>query len=132
VSKLVYHSPLVGSPETHAAKLPIPRGWHMLIALPSVKEQTDGGVFIPDEVRAREETAAVTGQVIAMGDRCYKNDVLFGAGADPWCQVTDWVVFKPYSGVRIVVDEREYRILKDNEIVAVVSNPSGIIRSSRV
>jgi co-chaperonin GroES (HSP10) len=111
-----------------ASQLPKPCGFHLLVALPRVSEKTEGGIIRPDELRSREETAAVVGYVMEMGPDCYKDQRLFSV---PWCAKGDWVVFRPYSGIRLVVHGQEFRILKDNEVSAVVQNPAGVIRSTR-
>ncbi|UMO75979.1 co-chaperonin GroES [Planktothrix phage Pra-JY27] len=113
-----------------AAQLPDPVGYHLLVALPEVEEKTAGGIIRPDETRRREETAAIVGFVVKMGADCYADRTVFPGG--PWCKNGDWVVFRPYSGLRLVVHGKEFRLLKDSEIDAVVLNPAGVIRSSRV
>lgn len=113
-----------------ATQLPKPVGYHMLVALPEVKAVTDGGVFLPQQHTDREETASVIGFVVKKGDDCYSDKRLFPTG--PWCQEGEWVLFRPYTGIRVVVHGKEFRLLKDSEISAVVDNPAGIIRSSRV
>lgn len=115
--------------ERAAKQMPVPVGCHMLILLPKVAEKTDGGIIRPDELRSREETACVVGFVQALGDDCYQDKRLFPTG--PWCKKGDWVIFRSYTGTRIVVHSYEMRLLKDNEICAVVANPSGVIRSQR-
>jgi co-chaperonin GroES (HSP10) len=112
-----------------AAQLPEPVGHHLLISLPEVKEKTEGGIYVPDETRSREETASVVGFVIELGPDCYSEQKIFPNG--PWCKKGDWVLFRPYAGTRVVVHGMEFRLLKDNEISAVVRNPAGIIRSHR-
>jgi co-chaperonin GroES (HSP10) len=111
------------------SQLPRPAGWHILIALPEVQEKTAGGIYRPDETRSREETAAIVGFVMKMGSDCYSNKMIFPSG--PWCKERDWVVFRPYSGLRLVIYGKEFRLLKDSEIDAVVDDPGGIVRSHR-
>lgn len=112
-----------------AKQLPNPVGCHMLVMLPEVEEKTEGGIIRPDSLRAKEEAACVVGFVQSMGSDCYDDKRLFPNG--PWCKVGDWVVFRSYSGTRLSVHGQEMRLLKDNEISAVVENPAGIIRSQR-
>jgi len=79
-----------------ARQLPDPKGYRMLIMLPQMEEKTEGGVILPDEHRAREETATIVGFVLKMGDLCYKDPDKFPTG--PWCKEGDWVLFRSYSG----------------------------------
>ncbi len=112
-----------------AAQLPKPVGCHMLVMLPEVEEQTKGGIFVPQETKDKEATATVIGYVVAQGADCYIEKRLFPLG--PWCKKDDWVLFRPYAGTRVVVHGKEFRLIKDNEICAVVENPVGVIRSQR-
>lgn len=112
-----------------ASQLPQPVGYYMLVALPEVKEKTEGGIIRPDELRNREETASVTGYVVKQGADCYTDKNMFPGGK--WCEEGDWVLFRPYTGIRVVVHGHEFRVLKDSEISAIVMNPMGVIRSTR-
>ena len=79
-----------------ATQLPDPKGFKLLVALPELEEKTDGGVFLPEQVRERESLSTVVGFVLKMGSIAYKDDKKFPDG--PWCKEGDWVVFRSYSG----------------------------------
>ena len=49
------------------AIMPKPKGYKLLIAMPSLEEKTDGGVFLPDSMKQQESTASVVGLVLMMG-----------------------------------------------------------------
>ena len=108
------------------AKLPNPVGYHILIAVPELSDTTKGGVYIPDKLKREEETASVVGYVIKLGSECYVDKNKFPNG--PWCEVGDFVVIRPYGGVRIVVHGKEMRLVNDDSIEAVVQDPRGIKR----
>jgi len=110
-----------------ASQLPQPVGYHMLIALPEVKEQTKGGIFKPDEVMDVERFSTVTGMVLEMGADCYKDDKKFPTG--PWCKKGDFVIFRAFQGTRVKVHGKEFRLLNDDSIEAVVTDPTGIVRA---
>lgn len=111
--------------DTEMVILPDPVGFHMLVALPTMAEQTAGGIIIPSVVNERERAAAVVGTVLAMGDECYKDTKRFPAGR-PWCKVGDKVLFSRYSGMRFKTRDVEsgemveYRMLSDDNIVGTV------------
>ena len=107
--------------------LPKPQGYRILIALPPEKYQSAGGVIIPDELKAREHTASITGNVLAMGPDCYMDAIKFPSGA--WCKVNDWVLFRSYSGTRFKIKGQEFRILNDDTIEAVIGDPRLIERA---
>jgi co-chaperonin GroES (HSP10) len=110
--------------ETELVILPDPVGYNMLIALPTMEQQTAGGIIIPETVSDRERAATVVGVVLAMGNLCYKDEARFHG--EPWCKVGDTVLFSRYSGMRFRAkdfesgDMVEYRMLADDQIVGTV------------
>jgi len=110
-----------------ASQLPDPKGYKLLIALPELEEKTDGGIFIPGKVLESEQTASIVGFVLKMGDIAYGDEKKFPTG--PWCQVGDWVLFRAYSGTRIKIHGKEFRLINDDSIEAVVEDPRGIRRA---
>ena len=114
-------------PNVSAKKVPDPTGYRLLIALPEVKEQTKGGIYVPDERRDAESVATIVGYVVKMGSEAYANEDRFPSG--PWCKVGDWIVMRAYSGTRIRVHGQEFRIINDDSVEAVVENPMGVARA---
>jgi co-chaperonin GroES (HSP10) len=109
-----------------AKQLPEPRGFKILIALPELEEKTDGGIYLPEQVRNTEALATVVGFVMKMGDLCYLDEKKFPNG--PWCNEGDWVLFRAYSGTRIKIHGKEFRLINDDMVEAVVEDPRGISR----
>jgi co-chaperonin GroES (HSP10) len=109
-----------------AKQLPEPRGFKILIALPELEEKTDGGIYLPEQVRNTEALATVVGFVLKMGDLCYQDEKKFPNG--PWCNEGDWVLFRAYSGTRIKIHGKEFRLINDDMVEAVVEDPRGISR----
>ena len=110
-----------------ARQLPDPKGYRMLIMLPQMEEKTEGGVILPDEHRAREETATIVGFVLKMGDLCYQDPVKFPTGA--WCKEGDFVLVRTYTGTRFKIFGKEFRILNDDQVECVVQDPRGLTRA---
>jgi len=107
--------------------LPEPKGYKMLIVLPELKEKTAGGILLPERALEREQTASIVGFVYKMGDLCYKDENKFPTG--PWCKEGDFVLFHAYSGTRFKVNGREFRLINDDTVEAVVDDPRGITRA---
>ena len=104
---------------------PQPMGYHILIVMPKVQEQTKGGVLLPNEVKSREDIASIVGKVIKIGEDAYPNtDTRFASG--PWCSEGDWVMVSKYAGHRFEYDGVEMRILNDDAILAVVTEPTKV------
>jgi len=109
-------------------QLPVPCGWRLLVALPESKEKTDGGVFMPDASREREETANITVMVLALGPDAYADKSRFPSGA--YCKKGDWVVIAPYTGTRLdMYKKHKFRIINDDSVQAVVDDPRGVSRA---
>jgi co-chaperonin GroES (HSP10) len=109
------------------AKLPEPVGYKILIAVPELNKTTEGGVHLPDERRAAEETASVIGYVLAVGADAYADKAKFPG--EPWCKTGDFVIFRSYSGTRFKVHGKEFRIINDDTVEAVVEDPRGYSRA---
>ncbi len=94
-----------------AKLLPEPKGYRLLCAVPHVEEEFEGGIIKADNtIRAEEQTTVVL-FVIKMGDLCYADKERFPTG--PWCKEGDFVLTRPYSGTRVVIHGREFRIIND-------------------
>ena len=110
-----------------AKLLPEPKGFRILCAVPQVEEEFDGGIIKADDTKRVEEQTTVVLFVIKMGDLAYKDEDRFPTG--PWCKEGDFVLTRPYSGTRVVIHGREFRIINDDTVEAVVQDPRGIRRA---
>lgn len=110
-----------------AQTLPIPTGYHILIALLDVEDKTAGGILLPEEHTHREQVASVVGLVLKVGPDAYKNEKRFPTG--PWCKEGDFILFNPYSGTRVNVHGKELRLINDDTVLAVVIDPRGVKRA---
>ena len=111
----------------YASQLPEPKGYKILIALPNVDEATEGGIIKSSETQHEESISTVVGWVMSMGSDAYANYVRFPSG--PYCQVGDWVVFRAFSGTRIKIHGKEFRLINDDTVEAVVDDPRGVERA---
>jgi co-chaperonin GroES (HSP10) len=109
------------------ARLPLPSGYRLLIAIPEVNEKTEGGVFMPEQLKKAEETASIVGFVVKAGPEAYGDVNKFPNG--PWCNEGDFVIFRSYSGTRFKVLGKEFRLINDDTVEAVVEDPRGYSRA---
>jgi co-chaperonin GroES (HSP10) len=114
------------APEKKASQLPEPKGYKLLIALPDVEEKTEGGILKASETIRNETVATVVGFVLELGPDAYKDENKFPTG--PYCKKGDWVVFRAYSGTRVKIHGKEFRIINDDTVEAVVDDPRGVER----
>ena len=110
-----------------ASQLPEPKGYKLLIALPEIDEMTDGGIIRSEDSRHEESIATVVGWVMSMGPDAYANYARFPSWPD--CQVGDWGVFRAFSGTRLKVHGKEFRLINDDTVEAVVEDPRGVERA---
>lgn len=108
-------------------KLPYPTGYRILIVVPEVEEKTKGGIIRPDALKTKEETASIVGRVLRMGSDCYSDPDRFPEG--PYCGSGDWIMFRAYSGTRFKVGGKEFRLINDDSVEAILNDPDGIERA---
>lgn len=113
--------------EEQADTIPSPTGYRVLVAIPQVKKRTAGGIELPDDLTAREETASVISLVVELGPDAYKDQKKFPSG--PYCKRGDFVQCRSYSGSRFKIGDVEFRYLNDDSIEGVVKDPSEIRRA---
>ena len=113
-------------PTAKATQLPVPKGYKLLITLPELDDMTAGGIYIPGTIREAEQTASIVGFVLTLGALAYKDEKRFPDG--PWCKEGDWVLFRAYSGTRIKIHGKEFRLINDDTVEATVEDPRGVQR----
>ena len=114
--------------EASAKQLPDPTGCKVLCAVPAIDEKFEGTeLYRPDSLAKLEEHATTVLFVLKVGPDAYKDDRKFPSG--PWCAEGDFVLVRAYSGTRFKIHGREFRLLNDDQIEAVVQDPRGITRA---
>ena len=113
--------------EKVASKLPKPQGYKILIGVHEVSDKTEGGVFMPDGLKSAEETASIIGFVMSLGPDAYADKDKFPNGA--FCEEGDFVIFRSYSGTRFKIHGKEFRLINDDTVEAVVDDPRGYTRA---
>ena len=109
-----------------ATQLPEPSGYRILVGLPDIDEKTKGGVLKPDSILETEAMATVVAFVIKMGSDCYKEKERFPNGA--YCKEGDFVLIRAFQGTRFKIHGKEFRIINDDTVEAVVDDPRGYTR----
>jgi hypothetical protein len=113
--------------EEKARQLPIPSGYRILCAIPEVEQKFEGSDLVkPDDLVKKDEILTTVLFVVALGPDCYKDESRFPSG--PWCREGDFVLVRPNAGTRLVIHGREFRIINDDSVEAVVQDPRGITR----
>ena len=109
-------------------QLPRPVGYRVLVALPEIeKTYSDTSVLKTDKEMMHDYIMSIMGLVVDIGEQAYKDKERFGD--TPWCKLGDYVMFRANSGTRFKVAGKEYRLMNDDSIEAVVADPRGIARA---
>ena len=82
--------------------------------LDETSNQTAGGLFIPDSAKEKPQE----GEVIAAGDGKYKEN---GERQSLDVKAGDRVLFGKYSGSEIKIDGEELLIMREDEILGIIS-----------
>jgi co-chaperonin GroES (HSP10) len=109
-----------------AAQLPDPSGYHILVAIPEVEDKYESGILKADTTMHAEEVLSTVFFVVKLGPDCYQDKARFPNG--PWCKVGDFILARPNTGTRLQIHGREFRIINDDSVEAVVQDPRGIKR----
>jgi co-chaperonin GroES (HSP10) len=112
--------------EERASQLPKPQGYRILCAIPESEEAFDSGIIKSDETRRHDELLTAVLFVVDLGPDCYTDKTRFPNG--PWCKKGDFILVRPNAGTRLVIHDREFRIINDDSVEAVVEDPRGIKR----
>jgi co-chaperonin GroES (HSP10) len=112
--------------EERASQLPKPQGYRILCAIPESEEAFDSGIIKSDETRRHDELLTTVLFVVDLGPDCYTDKTRFPNG--PWCKKGDFVLVRPNAGTRLIIHDREFRIINDDSVEAVVEDPRGIKR----
>lgn len=110
-----------------AAQLPEPKGYRILCAIPEVEDTFESGILKDITTKRLEENSTVVLFVVKLGDLCYKDESRFPTG--PWCKEGDFILTRAYAGTRITIHGREFRVINDDSVEAVVQDPRGIKRA---
>ena len=119
-------STLPQTADEKAKQLPEPTGYHILVGLPDKEEKFDSGLLKADSTMYTEQVLATVFFVIKMGPDCYKDAKRFPNG--PWCKEGDFILARPNTGTRLKIHGREFRLINDDVVEAVVDDPRGISR----
>jgi chaperonin GroES len=98
---------------TPAAVKVTPLGDRVLLQRPEAAEEVKGGIIIPDSAKEKPLEA----KVVALGTGKTDKD---GKPVAWDVKVGDTVLIGKYSGTEVKVDDEEYVLLREEEILAIV------------
>lgn len=103
---------------------PIPVGWRVLVRPLPISDKTAGGIILTEQVHDDMQKTQCLARVIALGPLAYtRNDM----GGEAWCKVGDIVLIGKFSGLRIKYGDVKLALLNDDQVMAVIPDPSAMI-----
>ena len=109
-------------------QLPTPVGYRVLVALPEIEETYENTKVLKTNTEMHNEhIMSILGLVIDMGSQAYSDQERFGD--TPWCKIGDFVMFRANTGTRFKISGKEYRLMNDDSIEAIVADPRGVTRA---
>lgn len=93
-----------------------PTGHHVLIRLQEVEKKSEGGIILPDATHKKEQAGGQFAEIIDTGPTAWDEY------SKPWAKIGDTVLVVRYAGAQWDWDgeEKLYRIINDDEIIAVM------------
>jgi co-chaperonin GroES (HSP10) len=114
--------------EEKAKQLPEPVRFQILTVLPEINEEYESGLIKSSQSMHYEEVLTPVLFVVKLGPDAYKDPTRFPSG--PSCKVGDFVIVRPNTGTRLKIHGKEFRIINDDSVEAVVQDPRGISRAA--
>lgn len=112
--------------EEKAKQIPDPSTYHLLCVLPDIDEEYESGLVKAGQTMHYEELLSPVLFIVKMGPDAFKDEKRFPSG--PSCKVGDFVLVRPNTGTRIKIHGKEFRIINDDSVEAVVQDPRGVTR----
>lgn len=101
--------------------LPVVPGYHLLVRPVSVKQETKGGIILPDSTKEDMQYLTTVGKVLVVGNDAYKDTNRYPNGA--WCKEGDYVCYGKHSGQKFFYKGMKLLLLTDDQISMIVEDP---------
>ena len=95
-----------------------PVEFFVVVELDERKEKTAGGIILPTNTQEKDKLAAMEGTLIAVSPHAFSYADNWPEGTVP--QIGQRVLFKRYEGALHERGGRDYRLLPDKAIIAIV------------
>ena len=89
-----------------------PKQDRIIIKPEEISNVSEGGVIIPDGAKERPKEA----EVVAIGPGIWEAAIMDYRAPD--VEIGDKVMFAKYAGIKITIDEQDYLIIKESDIIA--------------
>ncbi len=91
----------------------VPLGEKIVVKRLDAEEKTAGGIVLPESAKEKPQE----GRVLSVGEGRVLQD---GSRAVPQVSEGDRVLFTPYAGTEVLVNDEQLLIMSENDVLAVV------------
>ena len=91
----------------------VPLGDRLIVEPKGHEEKTTSGIFLPDTAKEKPQE----GKVVAVGEGKFTEE---GKRLPMQVKVNDAVIYGKYSGTEVKIEGKEYLILSEKDILAIV------------
>jgi len=89
-----------------------PLGDRIVIKVLEKEERTKGGIVLPDTAKEKPQK----GEVLAVGS----GEIIDGKKVPLEVKVGDKIIFSKYAGTEVKIDDEEYLILRQSDVLAII------------
>jgi chaperonin GroES len=89
-----------------------PLGDRIVIKVLEKEEKTKGGIVLPDTAKEKPQKA----EVLAVGS----GEIIEGKKVPLEVKVGDKIIFSKYAGTEVKLDDEEYLILRQSDVLAIL------------
>ena len=90
-----------------------PLGDRIVVKRVEAEGMTEGGIVLPDSAKEKPKE----GKVVALGDGRLLDD---GTRVSFQVKKNDRIIFTSYAGTEVTVDGKEYLVMSENDVLAIV------------
>lgn len=97
-----------------------PMAFNVVVRMDTAEAVTPGGIILPEKIAERDKLAVEEGELIAMSPHAFSYADNWPEGSLP--QIGDRVMIKRHDGLLRDRGGRDYRIVEDKSVVAVIES----------
>lgn len=109
-----------------ATQLPKPATYHLLCTIPDIEDKFENGILKAEKTMFNESVLTNVLFVVSLGPDAFTDTKRFPSG--PSCVAGDFVLTRANTGTRFKIHGKEFRLIADESVEAVVQDPRSIQR----
>ena len=99
-------------------------GYHIMVRPVAIRQQTKGGIILPDKLKDDIQYLSTVGRVLCLGELAYEDKKKFSKG--PWCKVGDYVCYGKHTGTKLLYKGIRLVIMYDDQIIMRIDDPKNL------